>query len=175
MHNRIADEHGFENVGAGDAALARDAVDQRLHGPAHRDGQRLAAVRVHHHVGHAAHQILAEADLRVRGAGGCHRAAAGEVDQMAGDGGRTDVAGDAEQSIIAHRTHVEQQGRAAAILMHDGLHVEVRSSQDGLNARQQGDVANRRWQTMLGNQFCDQPVGVAKRLVHVGRIELHGI
>ena len=69
VHDRIADEHAVENVVAVDATLIADLSDQRIDSFAHRFGHRLAAVGIHHDVGDAAHQILAEANLRVRRAG----------------------------------------------------------------------------------------------------------
>ncbi len=54
-------------------------------------GELLVAARVHHHVRHPAHQVLAEADLRVHPPGRREHLAGGEVAQVAGDGGRADV------------------------------------------------------------------------------------
>src|SRR5690606_34744963 len=58
------------------------------------------AARVHHNVGHPAHEVLAEADLRVHEAGGGDHLAAGEVAEMAGNGGGADVEGDAEAAVV---------------------------------------------------------------------------
>ncbi len=69
VHDRVADEDGVENVVAVDAALVADLRRQIVDRLANGLGHRLAAVRVHHDVGDPAHQVLAEADLRVRGAG----------------------------------------------------------------------------------------------------------
>jgi hypothetical protein len=70
VHDRVADEHGIEDVVLFDAALPTDFLDQRVDGAAHRLGHGHASVRVHHHIGDPAHQVLAEADLRVRCARG---------------------------------------------------------------------------------------------------------
>ena len=78
------------------AASPINASTARAHGAR----QLLVAAGVHHHIGDAAHQILAEADLRV------HRADARratspvcEIAEMRGDRGRADVEGDAERAV----------------------------------------------------------------------------
>ena len=65
VHDRIADEDRVENVGAVDLAFGADLIDQRIDRLAHSFGDRLLAAGVHHHIGDAAHQVFAEADLRV--------------------------------------------------------------------------------------------------------------
>ena len=77
---------------------------------------RFAAVRVHHHIGDAAHQILAEADLRVRRAGRGGDAARQQRHQMHGDGGRADVAGDAVGLVLqAGIERDDERARAASM------------------------------------------------------------
>ena len=53
--------------------------------------QLLLGAGVHHHVRDAAHQVLAEADLRVHLAGRGEHLAAEEIAEVAGDRGRADV------------------------------------------------------------------------------------
>ena len=65
VHDRIADEHRVEDVVALDIAFGTDLVDEAGDGLAHGDRHALAAVGIHHHIGDTAHQILAEADLRI--------------------------------------------------------------------------------------------------------------
>ena len=65
MHDRVADQRDFQDLVALDAGLARGFADQRVHRLAHHARQLLVAARIHHHVGNAAHQVFAEADLRV--------------------------------------------------------------------------------------------------------------
>ena len=67
---------------------------------AHGARQLLLGAGVHHHVRDAAHQILAEADLRVHLAGRGEHLAAREVAEMAGDGRRADVEGDPEHRLV---------------------------------------------------------------------------
>jgi len=58
-------------------------------------GHFLLAARIHHHVGDAAHQILAEADLRIHQAGRGRHLAGREIGEMGGNGGGADIDGDA--------------------------------------------------------------------------------
>jgi hypothetical protein len=175
VHDRIADEHCLQDVAACDATLAGHPIDQCFDGTAHGNGECLAAIGVHHHVGDAAHQVFAEPDLRVRGAGRRHGATARQVHEMARDCGRADVAGDTEQPLVAVRAQVEQQGWAVAIMMDNGRHIEVRFAQDPLDAWQQGDIAQGPLQPVSRHQSCNQPVGIAERLVHIGFVDLDGI
>ena len=87
MHDRIADEHRVENVDHLDVRLFGDIGDQSVERIAHGDRHRLAALGVHHHIGDAAHQVFAEADLRVRSPGRGNRHARQERHQMQCDGG----------------------------------------------------------------------------------------
>ncbi len=103
VHDRIADEDQIEDVVAIDLRFGADLADQSVDRIAHRLGHRLAAVRVHHHVGDAAHQIFAEADLRVRRAGRGEPPARQQRHQMHGDGGRADVAGNALGLVLQAR------------------------------------------------------------------------
>ena len=63
---------------------------------------RLAA-RVHHHVRDAAHQVLAEADLRVHLAGRGEHVAGREVAEVAGDRRRADVERDRRSTVVEAR------------------------------------------------------------------------
>ena len=62
-------------------------------------GELLIAAWVHHHIGDAAHQIFAEADLRVHRADRGEDIAGHEVAEIGGDGGRADVEGNAEDAL----------------------------------------------------------------------------
>ena len=65
VHDRVADDRRLENLAALDPRFISEFADQRVHRRAHAAGQIGFAARVHHDVGDAAHQIFAEADLRV--------------------------------------------------------------------------------------------------------------
>jgi len=69
MHDGVANHRELENVGHLDLRFARDIGGEGVEGSAHRVGHLLRAAWVHHRVGHPAHEIFTEADLRI------HRAA----------------------------------------------------------------------------------------------------
>ena len=117
MHDRVADQRHFQDFVACDPGLARGFADQRVHRLAHHARQLLVAARVHHHVGDAAHQIFAEADLRVHRPDRGDDLAAHEIGQMGGDGGRADIDRDAEGALGEAR--------------HDGDDVAALAQRDG--------------------------------------------
>src|SRR5690606_34297909 len=94
-HDRVADDGGIEDVDDRDAGLVGDRVEQLVERAAHGLGQLDFAARVHHDVGDPAHQVFAEADLRVHHAAGGDHLAGREVAEVGGDGRRADVDGDA--------------------------------------------------------------------------------
>ena len=61
------------------------------------------ALGMHHHVRDPAHQVLAEADLRVHHAGAGEDRAVGQVREVAGDRRRADVDGDAVGRVVEAR------------------------------------------------------------------------
>ena len=65
--------------------------------------QLLLRARVEHHVGDAAHEILAEADLRVHLARGGEHFAGSEVAEVAGDRRRADVERDPVRAVVKAR------------------------------------------------------------------------
>ena len=69
VHDRVADEHDFEHPIAVGADLFDQFSDQLVERTADRVGELAIAAGVHHHVRHPAHQVFAEADLRVHPAG----------------------------------------------------------------------------------------------------------
>ncbi len=76
-----------------------EIADHRVEGRLNGRGQGLAASVIHHRVGHPAHHILAEADLGVHETVSLNQFSAGQVAQMARDGGRANVEGDAESCV----------------------------------------------------------------------------
>ncbi len=91
VHDRIADHRHFKNLATLDVRLRREFADQRVHRRADNARQLDLAAGIHHHVGDAAHQIFAEADLRVHRSGGGEDVAGCEIAEMGGDRGRADV------------------------------------------------------------------------------------
>ena len=173
VHDRIADEDAVENVVAVDVAFLADLADQPVDGLAHRLGHGLAAVRVHHHVGDAAHQIFAEADLRVRRARRGGDAAGQQRHQMHGDGGRADVAGDAVGFVLEARPEADDEGpRGIHVAVDRGGDAPIALAQDRLHLR---DEMRGDQQVLPAPVFFEhrlQPVEIAERLVHVGLVDL---
>ena len=81
------------------ASVGDQPVERLAHGRGHLAG----ALGMHHRVRDAAHQVLAEADLRVHHAVGREDRAVGEVGEVAGDGRRADVDRDAERRVVEAR------------------------------------------------------------------------
>ena len=76
-------------------ACVGERGDQPVERLADGRGHLAGALGMHHRVRDAAHQVLAEADLRVHHAGAGEDLAVGQVGEMAGDRGRADVDRDA--------------------------------------------------------------------------------
>ena len=100
MHDRIADDRRPRRSRRARrrASPASSPISASIAARTLR-GQFGLAAGVHHHVGDAAHQIFAEADLRVHRAGGGDDFAGHEIAQMRGDRGRADVEGDAVGAV----------------------------------------------------------------------------
>ena len=99
MHDRIADRGHLDDPLARDPGRLGDAADETVDGLADDGGHLAVAAGMEHHVGDPAHQVLAEADLRVHHARRSQHLAAGEVAKMRGNRGRADVDGDAERLL----------------------------------------------------------------------------
>ena len=171
VHDRVADEDGLENVIPRHARVGADPRDQRADGLPHGLRQRLAPVGVHHHVRDAAHQILAEADLRVGGAGRGERPAREQRDEVGRDGRRADIDGDAEGEVVKARPKRRDDGRACAVVVDGCRHLPFALAQDRLESRQEMGVEPRLDLPFLG-QCRQQPLHVARRLLHVRRLDL---
>ena len=95
MHDRVADQRELEDLDALDPGPHRERGDQPVECLADRDGHLAGALGMHHRVRDAAHQVLAEADLRVHHAVAGEDRAVGQVGEVAGDRRRADVDRDA--------------------------------------------------------------------------------
>jgi len=91
MHDRVADQRRFEDVLVRNARLSRHVHCEPAQRFAYRYSHQRGAARIHHRVGDAAHQILAEADLRVHDTRGRDDLAAAQITQVRGDRRGTDV------------------------------------------------------------------------------------
>ena len=98
VHDRITHHGELDDAIRIDLRLRRDFDDQRGDRLADRCRHLAVAARVQHGVGDAAHQVLAEPDLRV------HHAGRGKVSavvrsEMRRHRGRADIDGDAKDAI----------------------------------------------------------------------------
>jgi hypothetical protein len=180
VHDRVGDEYGVENVVAVHPAFRAYLADQPVDGLAYGLRHGLAPVGIHHDVGDAAHEVFAEADLRVRCAGGGDDAARQQRHQMHGDGGRADVAGDAVGLVLQPRPHGYDEGTRDVHVAVDGDgDAPVFLAQYGLHLRHDMGGDQRVFPAPVLFQHQLHAVEVAQRLVHVGLVhldiaELHG-
>ena len=168
VHDRVADERRLEDVLARDARLPRDVRGEIVDRAAHDVGQLLFAAGIHHHPGHAAHQVFAEPDLRIHRPGGRHDLAARQVAKMRGDRRRAHVDRDAVDPLAKARPH----GDDLAAAVHGDRHLPAALAQRGLQLLQHADVAGEAGQPPLEVERILQPAQVAGRIVHVGLLHL---
>ena len=113
VHDRIADHDELEHVVARGVCLRAEVAHQLVEAPADRRGQLHLAARMHHHVAHPAHQVLAEPDLRVHRAGAREHVARVQVAQVSGHRRRAHVERHPERHVVEPREHRRDQ-RAVA-------------------------------------------------------------
>ena len=170
VHDRVADDHDVENPISPDVDGGDQLADQLVDRLAHRSGELLVAALVHHHVGDTAHQVLAEADLRVHPPPAGEHVTAEQTAEVAGDGRRADVDRHPEGLVdvsrpdrhdasvangrrrraagdrrVDERQHLGGQGvDDVAVLLGDGGDHEVGRRQPGAERRRSDlDVAQR--------------------------------
>ena len=103
VHDRVAHDRELEDLLDLDAGPRREPGDEARDRVANGAGHRLRAALVHHRVRDAAHEVLAEPDLRVHHAVGGEDLAVGEIREVPGDRRRPDVDRDAERPIVQAR------------------------------------------------------------------------
>ena len=163
MHDRVADQRDFQDFAALDVGLARGFADLRVHRLAHRARQLLVAARIHHDVGNAAHQVFAEADLRVHRPDCGDDLAALKIGEMGGDGGRADINRNAEGALgkARHDGH-----DVAAFAQSDG-DLPLPRAQSLLQTGERREIGGRFSKSPLLAQSLLQAPQIARRLVHV--------
>ena len=114
MHNRIGNKRNLENSLDTHVNVFRYLRKQAVECLADHRGHLLGTLRMHHHVGDATHQIFAKANLRIHQTGTGEHFAAGEIAEMGGDRGRTDIDGHAIGLVAKPRP----QGDDAAAFIH---------------------------------------------------------
>ncbi len=91
VHYRVAHEDDLEHMGNGDGGLGTEFDDQLVECTAYGVGENSVPARVHHHVRHPAHQVVAIADLGVHPPSRGEHLTGGQVAKMAGDGCAADI------------------------------------------------------------------------------------
>ncbi len=100
VHDRVADDRHLEDGVALHSCGLRELGGQLREAAADDARQLLSGAGVEHDVGDAAHQVLAEADLRVHLTGGREHVSAPEVAQVTRHRRRADVEGDAVRVLV---------------------------------------------------------------------------
>ncbi len=113
-----------------------------------------------HHVRDAAHEVLAEADLRVHRTGRGEHLAGREVAEVAGDGGRADVEGDAVGAVV--EAGPDGRDRRAVV---DGDRDRAGASVESARcrSREDGRVGVEPVELPLARERLPQPPEVARR------------
>ena len=163
MHDRVADERKLEDVGRLDPGLAREFGGERRERIADRLGHLHRAARIHHRVGDAAHQVLAEADLRVHHARGGGEFAALEVAQVRGDRGGTDVHRHAESLVVK----AGPQRDDLRLAVHGGRDFPRALAQERLQPAEEGRIAGKVLESPLALERLEQAPQVAGGILHV--------
>ena len=170
VHHGVPDEDDLEDVVAVDRRLLRELGDELREAAAHRPGQLLLRARVHHHVRHPAHQILAEPDLRVHLTRGGEHLAGVQIAEMTGDRRRPDVEGDPVGSVVIPRPHC---GDLAPVVDGDGdAPVGAGLTQRALQRLDDVRVEDEILDSPLARERFSQPGEVAARGAEVGLLDL---
>ncbi len=91
VHDRVAHDRQLEDLIAPDPGLCGEPGQQAVERFAHRRSHLGRPLGMHHGVRDAAHQVLAEPDLRIHRPVRCEDSTVGKVRQMPGDCCRTDI------------------------------------------------------------------------------------
>ena len=169
VHDRVADDGHLEEVGYRDLGLARHVSGEAIEGATHRLGHLLRAPRVHHRVRDAAHQILAEADLRVHEAAGGDDLTGFQVAQVSGDGGGADI--DREPVDVLVQARPDGDDLLAAV--HRGGDLPGPLAQGGLQGAQDRDLAGEPGELPFALERLHEPLQVAGGIVHVRFAHFH--
>ncbi len=168
MHDRVADDRQLEDLRPLDPGPHRERGDQPVQRLAHGRGHLAGTLGMHHRVGDPAHQVLAEADLRVHHAVAREDRAVGEVGEMAGDGGRADVDGDAVGLVVEARPDADH---LTALVDRDGDPV-LAGLERGLERADDLEVRVEVGELPLALERLEQAGEVAGRRGQLGRHDL---
>ena len=171
VHDRVADEGQFQDLRALDAGLVRERREEPIERFADRLGQLHVATLMHHHVADPAHQVLAEADLRVHDPGARQDGAVGQVREVARDRRGTDVNGHPEGPVV--ETRPDRDDVATAV---DGDGDPVRTLLERrLERADDCEVCPQPVETPFRAECIEQPAKIPRRGGEVGRHDIHGV
>jgi hypothetical protein len=169
MHDRVADHRHGEDVIECDLRLARHIRRQGVECCAYRVGHLLCPARIHHRVGDTAHQVFAETDLRVHGAGRGHDFAAFQVAQVGRNGRRADIDRHSVHGLVETRQHRDDL-RAC---VHGDRDLPLALAQCRLQLLQHVQVCLQGTKIPFPAQRLEQALQVAGWVVHVRFAHLH--
>src|SRR5690625_1090511 len=173
VHDRVGDEGGIEEIAGLEARFGTDLPQQAVDALAHGLGHFPVTARVHHDVGHPAHQVFAEADLRVHDAAGGQYFTGGKIAEVRGNGGGADVDRDPIGLVVKTRPNRRQdlsavdRDRDLPVALAQRL---LQPLQDAQVHAQVPDVEVLYTPLLLQRQ--QQPLQVARGVVHVGLLDL---
>ena len=168
VHDRVADDGQFEDVGHRDPGRRGQAGDEAVERLAHGAGHLAGALVVHHRVRDPAHQVLAEADLRVHHPVRRQHRAVGQVGQVPGDRGRADVDRDAVRLLVQPGPDRDDRGP----LVDGHRHPAAILLQRGVEDPDHRDVRLETLELPVAGELDLEPVQVAGRGGQLGRRDL---
>ena len=91
VHDRVAHEHGLDHILQITAGLRGHFLGELVDCVAHHTGHLHLASRIHHHIGDAAHEVFAKADLRIHDTRRGQHLSGGEVAEVCRNRGGTHI------------------------------------------------------------------------------------
>ena len=169
MHDRVADQRDLEDLLRLGARVARHIGGEFAERRAHSDGHLLRAARVHHGVRDPAHEVFAEADLRVHHAGRGHDLTGRKIAEVRGDGRRADIHRHAERALVEARPQADD----LLATVHRRSDLPGAGAQRALQRAQHVEFDAEPGELPLALQRLEQATQVARRVVHVRLADLH--
>ena len=164
MHDRIADQRHFEDRFELDAGRRRHFDRQFAQGLSHGRRHLRRAARVHHRIRHPAHEVFAEADLRVHATRGRDHFAADEIAKVRGDRRRTDVDGEAIRFFMESGPDRNDARR----VVHGDRDLPLSGAQGRLQLLQDRQIAFEILELPLARERQLESLQVTRGIVHVG-------
>ena len=174
VHHRVTDKNRIHDQILVNLGLGSDLGEQGIHALTHRAGHLLIAALVHHRIGNPAHQILTKADLWVHNTGRGDDFAADQIAQMRGNGGGAQINRQpVEGAFVIAWPDMHDLGRVALVAqMHRHGDLPFAFAQGRLQALQDVQVGFDILELPLAVERFDQPLHIARGLVHVGFFHL---